>query len=56
MRGSNLLITAVASTGTLDLAGHINKSVDLELPNTVGDGEYSWWWLDGYETNEDEDD
>lgn len=34
---------------------HANKFVDLELPKAVGDGEYSWWRLDGYDTNEDED-
>lgn len=33
---------------------HSSKYVDLELPGAVADGEYSWWRLDGYDTNGDE--
>ena len=29
--------------------------VDLELPRRVANGEYSFWKLDGYETNIDSD-
>jgi hypothetical protein len=35
-----------------DSARHTDRYVDLELPKTVGAGEYSWWRVDGYETNE----
>lgn len=35
-----------------DSRRHSNRFVDLELHKAVGDGEYSWWRLDGYETNE----
>lgn len=38
-----------------DSRRHADKFVDLELPNAVSSGEHSWWGLDGYETNEDED-
>ena len=26
--------------------------MDLELPKTVASGEFSWWRLDGYETDD----
>jgi hypothetical protein len=29
---------------------HKSRLVDLELLETVGNGEYSWWRLDGYDT------
>ena len=29
-----------------------DRVVDLELPKTVASGEFSWWRLDGYETDD----
>jgi hypothetical protein len=34
-------------------ARHKDRYVDLELPKTVREGEYSWWRLDGYGTNDE---
>jgi hypothetical protein len=39
-----------------DSGRHTDKYVDLELPKAVGAGEYSWWRLDGYDTNEEGED
>lgn len=38
-----------------DSRRHADRVVDLDLPKPVSSGEYSWWRLDGYETNEEED-
>lgn len=35
---------------------HKNRSVDLELPRPVVQGEYSWWRLAGYDTNNESTD
>ena len=29
--------------------------MDLQLPKLVSAGEYSWWRLDGYDTNEEDE-
>lgn len=34
---------------------HQDKYVDLDLPNTVSSGEYSWWVLDGYSERVEQD-
>jgi hypothetical protein len=38
-----------------DSSRHTDRYIDLELPEAVGAGGYSWWRLDGYDTNEEEE-